>query len=108
MITPNEVRVAAWTLRSNAEAATAPEEMHPWGDRSLPQRKPEHHSEDIRGLLGGTWGEYYANVPPSVGLALADLLDRFANALLGTNPGDVPFEPEVEAIARAVLATREP
>lgn len=107
MITPNEVRVAAWTLRDNANAATAPEAMYPWGDRSLPRRKPEHHSEDVRGLLGGTWGEYYASVPPSVGFALSSLLERYANALMGTNPGDVPFESEIEAIARAVLGTRE-
>lgn len=70
------LREAARVLREKATAAVQPEEMYPWGDRTLPQGKPEGHPEEVRGYLGGTWGDYYATVPPLVGLALADWLDE--------------------------------
>lgn len=72
----DRLREAIRTLRERAQAAIQPDELYPWGDRTLPQSKPEDHPEEVRGYLGGTWGDYYATVPPPVGLALADWLDE--------------------------------
>lgn len=43
-----------------ARAALAPEEMHPWGDLALPQTRPRQAPDEMRGYLGGPWGEHAA------------------------------------------------
>lgn len=43
-----------------AHAAIQPDEMHPWGNRSLPQLSVEQIPDEVRGHLGGTWGEHFA------------------------------------------------
>lgn len=75
----DRLREAAKVLRERAEAATAPDEMHPYGNRALPALPASAHPDEVRGLLGGTWGDYYATVHPGVGLALADWLDAEAD-----------------------------
>lgn len=74
-----ELRKAAETLRERAEAATRPEAMHPWGDKSLPSLPPEQHPQEVAGYLGGSWADYYATVHPGVGLALAEWLVQEAD-----------------------------
>ena len=39
-------------------------------------------------------------------LAVADLLEKMARSMVGTSAGEVPFEAEVAAIARAYQAPR--
>ena len=43
-----------------AQAALAPDQMHPYGDQSLPQTRPDQVPDEMRGYLGGTWGEHAA------------------------------------------------
>jgi hypothetical protein len=47
-----------------AQAAIKPEEMHPWGDVQLPRQPPEAWPDEVRGHLGGTWGEHCARHDP--------------------------------------------
>ena len=49
-------RQAAEILRVHAENATAPGEMHPWGDKSLPETTVDQWASEMDGYLGGTWG----------------------------------------------------
>jgi hypothetical protein len=84
------LRQAATILRERAEAATRPEAMHPWGDKSIPALPPEAHPAEVEGYLGGTWGTYYATMHPGVGLALAKWLDDIAAGWIwDENPEDI-------------------
>lgn len=47
-----------------AQTAIRPEEMHPWGDRSLPQTSPAQWADEVNGYLGGPWGEHCGNWNP--------------------------------------------
>lgn len=78
VVSAEKLRQAATLLRKRANAATAPESMHPWGDKDLPSLPPERHPSELRGYLGGTWGEYYATLHPGVGYLIADWLDDAA------------------------------
>ena len=103
-----ELRQAATTLRERAIAATRPDEMHPWGDESLPSLPPEMHPNEVNAALGGTWGTYYATMHPGVGLALADWLDRAAEKraggedLLGTSRFSTDDDRAPIALARLI------
>ncbi len=55
-----------------ARSATAPSEMHPWGDRSLPPTPLERWPDEVRGYLGGTLGEHCAHWDPARVLAECD------------------------------------
>jgi Family of unknown function (DUF6221) len=48
-----------------AQAAIEPDQMHPWGDRALERLTPEQWPDEVRGLLGGTWGEHCARQDPA-------------------------------------------
>lgn len=48
-----------------AAAALAPDEMHPWGDRTMPQMAAKDWPDAVRGYLGGTWGEHCARNDPA-------------------------------------------
>ena len=52
-----------------ANAAIQPEEMHPYGDTTLPQTSIAAWGDEVRGYLGGTWGEHCANWHPARVLA---------------------------------------
>lgn len=43
-----------------AREALAPANMHPYGDRSMPPTRPEDVPDEMRGYLGGPWGEHAA------------------------------------------------
>lgn len=70
------IRQACTILRERADAATRPEAMHPWGDKSLPSLPASAHSKEVKGYLGGAWGEYYSAVPPAVGIGIALWLEK--------------------------------
>lgn len=52
-----------------AKAAVRPEHMHPYGDRALPAVSPEQVPDEVRGYLGGAWGEHFARWDPARVLA---------------------------------------
>jgi len=43
-----------------AKEALAPEHMRPYGDKTLPPISPEQVPDEMRGYLGGPWGEHAA------------------------------------------------
>lgn len=45
---------------SVVRAATAPGEMHPYGDPELSESSIDAFPDQVRGYLGGTWGEHCA------------------------------------------------
>ncbi len=47
-----------------ARAAIAPGQLHPWGDERLPETKVSQVPNEVRGYLGGTWGEHFARHDP--------------------------------------------
>jgi hypothetical protein len=59
-----------------ARAAIEPDQLHPWGDRTLPRRRPEDVPDEVRGYLGGTWGEHFARWDPARVLAECDAKRR--------------------------------
>lgn len=52
-----------------ANAALAPNSMHPYGDKELPAIAPEKWGEQVDGYLGGTWGTHAAHWNPLRALA---------------------------------------
>jgi hypothetical protein len=52
-----------------ARAAIEPDNMHPWGDVSLPPSPVDQWGDDVRGYLGGPWGEHCAQQNPTRSLA---------------------------------------
>jgi hypothetical protein len=52
-----------------AREAIEPSQMHPWGDVNLPRVSPEQVPDEVRGYLGGTWGEHFARHVPARVLA---------------------------------------
>lgn len=52
-----------------AKAAIAPSEMHPYGDDNIPALAVEDVPDQVRGYLGGTWGEHLARHGPARVLA---------------------------------------
>src|SRR5690606_26565557 len=85
-MTADRLHEAARVLRERFEAATAPDEMHPYGNRALPALPASAHPDEVRALLGGTWGDYYATMHPGVGFALADWLDTAGADLWAHGP----------------------
>ena len=77
-MTAARLRKAAKVLRERAEAAYTPEAMHPWGDKTLAPLPREEWPSEVRGYLGGEWGEYCATMHPGVGLLIADWLNNNA------------------------------
>lgn len=79
-VTPSPIetlREAARRIREEAQAAIVP--WHPYSDTSLPLRSGvQMWSDDMRGYLGGTWGEFAASWHPVIALAVADWLDAEA------------------------------
>lgn len=64
-----------------ARAAIESSEMHPYGDLRLPALPIEEWPDEIRGALGGTWGEHCAANDPSHVLAvLATAREDLADA----------------------------
>lgn len=49
---------------AKARAAIAPDEMYPYGDRSMKPTPPEGWGADMLGYVGGTWGEHSAQWNP--------------------------------------------
>lgn len=47
-----------------ARTAIEPDNMHPWGDKTLPRLAPDRFPDEVRGYLGGPWGEHCANWSP--------------------------------------------
>lgn len=52
-----------------ARTAIEPSEMHPYGDDKIPPIAPEQVPDQVRGYLGGTWGEHFARHDPARVLA---------------------------------------
>lgn len=80
MTPADTLRAAAARIRSTVAAMTDSSAMHPWGDRSLPQLTVEQIPDEMRGHLGGTWGEAAALLanPVFAGLII-DVLEREAD-----------------------------
>ena len=72
---PERTDLAAWLLAQIAEdervarEAIEPAQMHPWGDTTLPQVAVSDVPDEVRGYLGGTWGEHFARHDPARVLA---------------------------------------
>lgn len=77
----DRLRQAAALLREFVSAATAPEEMYPWGDRTLPPMPVSAWADAMDGYLGGTWGRLAGLLSPTVALAVADWLEADATLL---------------------------
>lgn len=73
------LREAARAVRERAEEACKPENCHPYGDKRLPPIPPDGYGDEIRGLLGGEWGEHAALWSPSAALIAARVLEREAD-----------------------------
>jgi len=116
-----ELRSAAVLLRQRATAAPkGPWAVEYFGDAGYPQRITNAQATLIATTHEGGTGlrpipEYIRLMHPLVGLALADLLDRFAamfdaGALVAAEFGvehaaiQRPYEPQALALARLVLA----
>jgi len=52
------------------------DERHPWGDRALSPVSVERIPDEVRGYLGGTWGEHFARWDPARVLAECDAKRR--------------------------------
>lgn len=75
----DRIRAAERLIRERAEDAAKPENSHPYGDTTMPPATtPERYSDDMRGYLGGPWGEQAALWHPAAGLAVADMLRQAA------------------------------
>lgn len=72
------LRAAATRPREAAEAATRPDEMHPYGDRTLPPFTIADWPRAMDNYLGGTWGEFAGLMSPPVAVHMADWLDYTA------------------------------
>lgn len=72
MTIPNPAYVAALAVVDEAALraleAVQPSELHPYGNTSLPRISEEQIPDEVRGYLGGTWGEHFALWPPAVAL----------------------------------------
>lgn len=77
-VTAERLRQAAARLRDVESDATHPDNMHPWGDRSLPRMTVSLWAPTMEGYLGGAWGVFAGVLSPPVALALADWLDHAA------------------------------
>lgn len=104
------LREAAALMRERADSATT----GPWKfpHRGFPgvvtSRAGNLWSSSGKGRCGQINhepdAEHIASWHPAVALAVADLLDQFARAAIGTTSyGDLPFEDNVADIARAYL-----
>jgi len=55
-----------------AKEALEPENMRPYGDKTLPPVSPEQVPDEMRGYLGGTWGEHAAHWDMSRALRMVE------------------------------------
>jgi hypothetical protein len=62
-----EARIAGDEAAAHASIEAA--EMYPYGDRKLPRLAVEDVPDQVRGYLGGTWGEHFARHDPARVLA---------------------------------------
>lgn len=76
-----------------AREAINPESLYLWGDRSLPPIPVERWPDDVRGYLGGSWGEHCARHDPTRVLAECAAKRAIVAELTGgpvhTNPAGV-------------------
>ena len=52
-----------------AKTAILPEHMHPYGDTRIPVLRPDQYGDQVKGYLGGPWGDHAAYWSPTQVLA---------------------------------------
>jgi hypothetical protein len=73
-------------MRALAAETSKPENLHPWGDRSIPPVPLSKWSGEVRGYLGGPMGDHCAAWHPDAALAVADWLDAAGADLWAHGP----------------------
>lgn len=100
-MTAARLREAAARLREVEADATHPDNMYPWGDKSLPRMTVDDWAPSMDGYLGGAWGVFAGVMSPTVALALAASLEATAE-IADKNDPRWKFDASL-AVADAIL-----